>query len=409
MRAITILALAAAAVLATSPAGAASIQDPAESKAYAAALDTQDPARRAAALEQFVKLYPRSAAREEALEHAMGGYQQAGQEAALLAAAQQILAIDPDNARAEGVVVLFDRVAAVASPGDQTKLDALARDAGAGLKALPALKQRDGEGAPEFELIKARLGAIFYGAEGYLALERKDFAAARRYYAAALAPDPDDLQNAYQLAVADLAFEPVEVQGFWWAAKAYVVAGAQNNAKAQAAIGAYATQQYRRYHGGLDGWDLLVASIGPDGRQPPAGFLVKRGPTPAELAVQAVAENDIADLSFSDWEFILSWRDASPENRAAADKVWAHIVALQKNGAALLKLPAKVVASTSTSLDVAVSDDNKAANVADTHVVLAAPMARPPAPGTAIDVLGVLTAYAPKPFRFTLEKGAVAP
>jgi hypothetical protein len=61
--------------------------------------------------------------------------------------------------------------------------------------------------------------------------------------------------------------------------------------------------------------------------------------TPTEIAVQAVQENDPAGLSFSDYEFILSYRDASPANKVAGDHVWKAIQEKQKNGAAKLKLP----------------------------------------------------------------------
>jgi hypothetical protein len=66
-------------------------------------------------------------------------------------------------------------------------------------------------------------------------------------------------------------------------------------------------------------------------------------PLPAELAVMAVDQNDPATLSFSDWELILSYRDASLANRGAADRVWKAIQEKQKNGAARLKIPVKVI------------------------------------------------------------------
>jgi hypothetical protein len=103
---------------------------------------------------------------------------------------------------------------------------------------------------------------------------------------------------------------------------------------------------------------------------------------------------------------VLSCRDKTPANKEAADKVWAFIQAKEKNGEAKLKMPVKVVASPDpTTLDVAVSDDNQAANKADMRVTMDKPMTKPPAPGANIDIIGVISEYTPDPFMFTMTKG----
>ena len=127
-------------------------------------------------------------------------------------------------------------------------------------------------------------------------------------------------------------------------------------------------------------------------------------PSPAEIAVSAVKDNDPADLSFSDYEFILSYRDASPANKEAADKVWAAIQAKQRNGAA----PAMVIKAEASSLDVAVAEDNIEHRVADMRVTLAKPAA-PPAAGAAIYVIGTIADYTPKPFLFVMKSAEIAP
>jgi len=131
-------------------------------------------------------------------------------------------------------------------------------------------------------------------------------------------------------------------------------------------------------------------------------------PSPAEIAVSAVKDNDPADLSFSDYEFILSYRDASPANKEAADKVWAAIEAKQRNGAAKLKIPAMVIKAEASSLDVAVAEDNIEHRVADMRVTLAKPAA-PPAAGAAIYVIGTIADYTPKPFLFVMKSAEIAP
>jgi len=148
--------------------------------------------------------------------------------------------------------------------------------------------------------------------------------------------------------------------------------------------------------------------------EPPAASMraaptIKHAPTPADLAVQAVEQYDPASLSFSDWEFILGFRDASPANRKAADKVWKAILAMEKNGKAKLKIPVMVIAADGGSLDAAISDDNRTANKADLRVKLAKPAESLPAAGSTIYVIGVLRSYEPKPFMFFMDQGETVP
>jgi hypothetical protein len=174
---------------------------------------------------------------------------------------------------------------------------------------------------------------------------------------------------------------------------------------------AYCKAKYKRYHGGEDGWDQFVASTANENALPTdLATRIKPAPTPCDLAVQAVQQNDPASLSFSDKEFILSKANCSPANKDAADKVWQSIQTLEKNGEARLEIPVKIisVAPTKDSLDAAISDDNQAANKADVHVILEKALTgAPPAPGTMTKVTGVLTNYTPDPFMFTMEKGAL--
>ena len=142
----------------------------------------------------------------------------------------------------------------------------------------------------------------------------------------------------------------------------------------------------------------------------PANFAasIKAAPTAADIAVQAVRDNDPADMSFSDYEFILALRDASAANKDAADKVWQVIQAKQRNGAARLKLPLKVISTTGGTLLGAISEDNQAANKADVQITLKQPMTTPPAAGASIAIIGLISDYVPSPFMFMMKDGEVA-
>ncbi len=379
------------------------IKDPVEYKAYMTALNTQDPTQRGAAMEDFVKQYPQSVVLSDALDQAMAAYQAANNQQKVAEIATKILQINPTAVRPLAIVTFIERSNAK-TPQDFAKVR---QDGEKGLAALATWTKPPELSEAEFAKLKDQMTAIFAGAAGFGALQAKDYAAARDFYLKSVKIDPNNLQDVYQLAVADLEMSPIDKTGFWYLAKAYSLA--QGNAAGQKSIGDYGKAKYRKYHGNYDGWDQFLASVATQSA-PPAEIPIAAAPSPQELACKAVQDNDPATLSFSDWEYVLQYRDAGPQcNKDAADKVWQAIQAKQKDASGnelKIKLPGvKVVAATSDSVDVALTDDNQQANKADLHLVLEKPLARPPAPGSSVDIIGVFASYTPQPFMFTMEKG----
>ena len=402
------IAVAFAVVLTTSaawPQQAKTIKDPAEYKTYIATLKLTNPAQKAAAMEAFAARYPKSVVRIDALEQAMAAYQQAGNVPKVESSAERILHIEPNNVRALTIATFLKRSAA--THGNATAAAASAADAERGLKALPHWRKPSGISDAEFKKLQDQMAAIFEGAAGFSALQAKDYAKARDHYRKSIAIDPDNMQDVYQLAVSELEMTPLDVDGFWHAARALKLSA--GNAAGQQSIAGYAKAKYKKYHGGEDGWDAIVAEAQKTS-DAPAGFAqsIKAAPTPAELAVNAVRDNDPKSLSFGDWEYILGYRDASPANRDAADKVWNAIQATQKNGAVKLRIPVKLIKADAASLDVAITDDNQKSNTVDMRVMLAKPLAAVPAAGAVLDVTGAITGYTPKPFLFQMVNGEVA-
>jgi tetratricopeptide (TPR) repeat protein len=381
------------------------IKDPAEYNAYIAALNLSNPVQKAAAMEAFAARYPKSVVRIDALEQAMAAYQQAGNAPKVEASAERILHIEPNNVRALAIVAFLKRSAA--AQGNAAAVAASAAAAERGLKALPHWAKPNGMNNAEFKKLHNQMTAIFEGAAGFAALQAKDYAKARDHYRKSIAIDPNSMQDVYQLAVAELEMTPLDADGFWHVARALKLSA--GNAAAQQSIARYGKAKYKKYHGGEDGWDAIVAQAAKTANVP-AGFAqsIKAAPTPAELAVNAVRDNDPKSLSFGDWEYILGYRDASPANKDAADKVWNAIQALQKNGAVKLKISVKLIRADATTLDVAITDDNQKSNTADMRVMLAKPLAALPAAGAMVDVTGVITGYTPKPFVFQITNGEVA-
>ena len=378
------------------------IKDPAEYNAYIAALNTTDPAAKGQAMEAFVTQYPNSIVKIDALEQAMGAYQQASNQAKVEQIARQILTIEPNNVRALAIVVFIER-----NQIKDAATGAKARgDAERGLQELPNWKAPDGVSPADFEKMRNQMENIFAGTAAFGALQQQDYPAARKYYLQALKVDPNDLANNYQLAITMLQPNPIDPLGFWYGAKALSAAQA-SNPQAFQAWSPYFLSKYKKYHGNTDDWNQRVATAATQ-TAPPADFVasIPLAPTPCDLAAQAAQQNAATDLSFSDWELVLSCRDKTPANKAAAEKLWTEVQAKEKNGEAKLKIPVKVIASPDpSSLDVALSDDNQTANKADMHVVMEKPMTKPPAAGAMIDIIGVISEYTPDPFMFTMTKG----
>jgi len=155
----------------------------------------------------------------------------------------------------------------------------------------------------------------------------------------------------------------------------------------------------------------LLARVAAGERAPPANFAksIPRALTPPEAALQVVEENDPASLSFADWSLVLSHRDATPANKAAADKVWQAIVDKQQGGGRRLKIAVKVISATPDIIEAAITDESQAANVADLRIAMARPLAPLPAVGAAIAVVGTLSDYRPVPFQFIMTRAELAP
>ena len=381
------------------------IQDPAEYNAYIAAVNMTEAGARAAAMEAFVAQYPLSVVKVDALEQAMAAYQQNNDTPKVGQTAERILQIAPNHMRALAIVTAIKRNEATQN-GDTKK----AQDAGAaaekGLAVLPGWQKPEGMSNEEFQTLRDQMASIFDGAAGFAALQAKNFAQARDFYLKSVRIDPNNMQDAYQLGIAELQMTPLDPTGFWYEGKAITLAQAQDNSRAATGITAYAKAMYERYHGTPDGWDQLVAATAKQ-TSPPANFAVsaKKVVTPADLACQAVKENDPKDLSFSDWEFILSMRDAAPCNKAAADAVWAAIQDREKHGAARLEIPVKVIMASSTVIEAAITEENQTANTPDMKVAMVKPLLNLPAAGAMVNVIGVITEYKPAPFMFVMEKG----
>src|SRR5580698_7918034 len=365
------------------------IKDPAEYNAYVGAVQQQDAGAKVSGLEAFLVQYPNSVMKEDALEVLMGAYQQAGNQAKVIDTANRLLAANPNNVRALVLLAYNERAA-------QKWADAKAH-AENGLQALPGMTKPDGASDADFAKQKAQLGELLEGIAGFSALQLKDNATAEKDLRAAVEADPANVENVYPLALASLTATPEDdVNGLFFIARAINLV---KDPAGKAQITKFGHAKYVKYHGSDEGWNQLL-TLTATTPLPPAGFTIKAyvPPTPAEQAADLVKSKAPKDMSFAEWEMVLS--AGAP---ADAEKVWSAIkgVALQMEGT--------VIKASPTELQIAASEDDIQAKRADVVVTMGGtiPAKLMPAEGSTLDFEGTPVSYTPSPFVMTMEKGAL--
>ena len=181
------------------------------------------------------RLCPNSELRIEAFEQAMAAWQTANNPAKADAAAGKLLQIDPDNVRALANRCYVGRTRAMA--GEAEALAPAVAAAERGLAALAKWQRPAAVAEADFARLKQQFAAGLRGHACFAALQAKDYdKGAHAHYLGAVTVDPDNLADIYQLSVAQLENQPIDVLGFWYAARAITVARAARNDSAAAGI-----------------------------------------------------------------------------------------------------------------------------------------------------------------------------
>jgi hypothetical protein len=289
------------------------------------------------------------------------------------------------------------RAQAEAGQDAQKNLADGAQFADRGLQALQTAPKPDGTSDADFTKMKTQMSAIFNGTSGMAALQAKNYPVAQQRLRAAVEADPNDLRNVYPLALADLTGTPPNtVEGLFFIARAANLAA---GSPGQAAIEGYGKSQYTKYHGSDQGWAELEAQAKTT-PLPPAGFTVAQyvPPTPAQQAADLAKSKAPKDMSFAEWELVLS--AGAP---ADADKVWSAIKGVP------LQMEGTVIKASPTELQIAASQDDIDQKRADVVVTMGGtiPAKLMPQEAATLDFEGTPVSYTPSPFVMTMEKGAL--
>jgi hypothetical protein len=372
---------------------------------YQACATATAPAQKATACEDYLRAYPNSAVKSDVLNQLLYAYNQSGDEAKTLDAADRLLAVDPNDLRALTMEVYFRRLDADKLTDPAAKAAALDKVATYAQTGLNATKPKDQSDA-DFAALKNAAQPTFESAVADDDLAKKDNADAitalktevDAHQADTEKPSPV-LQDVYVLAQAYYTSTPPDyLNCAWYATRAANFAPPA----AQAQIGQLATYCYTKYHGNKDGYDAMQTAVKTN-LDPPAGFLagIKPAPKPEDIVSNLIATTpDLATLALSDKEFVLTYGQP-----ADADKVFDTI-----KGKAVEIPGAVVVAATPDQLQVAVSDDAKQAQpkpTADFTFNMKEPLKTVPNVGDTITLDGTYASYTQKPLMITMSDASV--
>ena len=387
---------------AAAPASGQVTMDPAEYTDYDAAMNKQTtPQTQAPALEAYLTKYPNSSVKAAVLTQIMVDYSQFDP-AKGLTAADNVLKLDPNNVRALLIETAFRRQQAeqITDPAArQTAMDTAASYAQKGVAAT----KPEGMSDADFTTLQSAAAPTFYSAIGTAALSKKDAATAIDAYKKELAATPvaqtttpgTALQDTYYLGQAYYQSTPPDlVNCTFYATRAYSYAPAQY--QAQMPLAQYC---YKKYHGGMDGYDA-VQTAAKANLNPPADFAIKPAPTAADQVKALLASTPDADLpklAIDDKEYVLANGSA-----ADADKVFNSI-----KGKAVEFPDVLVVAATADSLQVAVSTDSVQNKTADFTFAMKAPLTKVPDVGTKVTLTGTYASYTQSPMMITMSDGEV--
>jgi tetratricopeptide (TPR) repeat protein len=401
---VTVLALAGSAMCAApmlaQNSGTITIKDPAEYNAYNSAIGQPTPQAKERSIESFLQTYPDSVVKQQMLEVLMDAYTQTGNTDKALATARKVLAIDPNDMRALALsaYVLRAQAGQKTNPADaQPLLDEAAADAQKGLSA-PAPQGAD---AANYEKMKAAVTPLFEGAIAQDALEKKDYASAIEHFKKELAAMPEQqtttgpgIEDTYLLGTAYVQQTPQDlVNAIWYLSRAAAYAPEPFKDEITKA----AQYWYKKYHGGMDGFDQVQAQS-KAALNPPAGFSITPAPpppSPQQLAHNAVASTpDLKTMALTDKEFVLA--NGSTDD---AGKVWDTMKGLTT------KVPGKVIAATPDSVQLAVSDDAQQSNKADFTINMKTPLKTPPTIGSMVNYIGTFDSYTQTPPMIIMKDG----
>lgn len=242
----------------------------------------RDPKKRISLAEAFIQKFSNSDFKGIAYVAVMQSYQQLSDSAKAMEAAYKALETDPDNVGALNYLSFaFPFVFKPNDPNASTQLTRAEADAKHGLEILQKLQKPSNLTEEQFTQEVKALRANLNSTVGFVALQRKDYAAASTSFKAATEDNPSDFYSFYRMGQAYLFSTPRDYDhAVWYMARAVSLAKSAKDPNAEA-FQNYLRKTYGDYHGNDQGISDIITQAA-SSPNPPEGFKVAAMETPKE-------------------------------------------------------------------------------------------------------------------------------
>ena len=272
---------------------------------------TQDPKARLQLLNTWQDKYPTSDYSPERLQYYVATLQQLAptdptQRPALIAKCQDVLKTDPTNFKANYLISVWGPAVGGASPPPDllTTVETAARAAISGADTFFSdANKPKGQSADDWTKAKNQSVAIPHNALAWVAISRKDMAAAESEYRASLTANPD--QGTVSVQLGKLLVETKDNKkvpdGLFEYARAGEYAGPSSvTADARAKLLAYFNTAYKDFHGSADGASQILDQA-KTMALPPPGFTITNAQDVANDAAAKLQKRIDSDPAFKIW------------------------------------------------------------------------------------------------------------
>lgn len=259
-----------------------------EYNAFQAVATEKDPHKKISAAEAFIAKFAQTDFKDLAYLQELAAYQQLGDGPNAIDAGEKALGANPDNLDALRYVSFA--LPFVFKPTDAdaaAKLTRADEQAKHGLDVIQKLQKPANVPEDQFNQAIKGLRSVFNGTVGWVALQKKDYAAAITSLKTAAEDDPANNLTFSMLGQAYLQSTPPDYDnGIWALARSVALANASKSPNA-AALQKYYDQVYTNRHGSDAGeQDILTQAA--SSVNPPEGFKVAQAPKHAPTGNQFV-------------------------------------------------------------------------------------------------------------------------
>lgn len=323
-----------------------------EYNAFQAVAGEKDPSKKVAAAEAFLAKYSTTDFKDLVYLQEVAAYQQLNDAGKMYQASRKAIDASPDNAEAiYWACVSFPYAFKLTDANSAQELSQAEADARHGLEVLQKAQQPANSNPEQFAQQIKGFRALFNNTIGFVALQKKDYAAAITTFKVAAEDTPNDFTTFYRLGLSYwLSSPPDYTNAAWYMGRSASLARSLKN-PFEAVVMKDLKQLYVGYHGSDAGLEDIITQAATSAN-PPADFKV----TPAER--HKPTGNQAID-------FYYSLEDTMKAGGDQAKQAWDQTKGQPYGYGGKVVSSAKGADADTTLVGIAITDESKASGNAD--------------------------------------------